>query len=165
MPTYDSSYDNSPIKRVVLVDSAGQPNPFAGVSNESNLATKTIAFDGTAGKGAQGTATLFTVTGDVLVQAFATCTEDLAGASATISLGITGNATALIAATTATSIDVNMGWRDTTPSTNETLATSSTILQARNILFVVATADITDGTLNFYVLWRPLSSGASVVAA
>ena len=135
------------------------------MTNEMFKASKTIAFDGTTGLGATGTTTIFTVTGDVLVSVFAACTESLVGASANISLGITGNAGAFISNTTAANILVNMGWRDTVPSTSETIAATPTILQASNITYVVTTAAITDGTLNFYVLWRPLSPGASVVAA
>lgn len=134
-------------------------------NNEMYVATKTIAFDGAAGTGAIGNIPLFNVTGDVLVMPFATCTESLAGATATLTLGITGNGTAFISSTTATGIQVNMGWRDSSPSTNEVLATSPTILNARNILAVVGTAAITDGTLNFYVIWRPLSADGNVVAA
>jgi hypothetical protein len=129
------------------------------------IASKTITFDGAAGTGATGNTTLFTITGDVLIQAVGTCSTTLVGATATISLGITGNGTALIASTTATSIQTNMGWRDASPSTNETMPTSSTVISSRDILAVIGTANITAGVLNIYIVWRPLSVGASVVPA
>lgn len=55
MPTYDSSYDNSPITRVSLVDSSGQPvaSPSAATSNNIIPSTigdnrKVVASAGTA---------------------------------------------------------------------------------------------------------------------
>jgi hypothetical protein len=33
------------------------------------------------------------------------------------------------------------------------------------ILLTVATADVTDRTLDFYCVWSPLSEGASVIPA
>ena len=60
--------------------------------------------------------TLFTVTGDVLVGIYGVCTTLLAGATATLSVGVAGNTAGLIALTTATDIDANEIWLDTTPS-------------------------------------------------
>jgi hypothetical protein len=135
-------------------------------SNEAFIARKTVAFDGAAGNGAVGTVNLFTVTGDVLVILFATCSEDLVGATATIVAGIAGNTAGLIGSTTADTIDTGESWTDATPTTVEALVTSPRIIAAgADIIATVGTADITDGTLNFYCLWRPLSSNGAVVAA
>lgn len=136
-------------------------NPVQG--NEAFLTTKSFAYDGTIG--AQGAATVFTVTGPVLVSVFAVCTEDLAGATATIELGISGNTAALIAQTTATDIDNNEVWIDNAPATIEAVPSTRIIGNGQDIIETIATADITDGTLTYYCLWRPLSSTASVVAA
>lgn len=136
-------------------------------SNEAFVTSKTIAFDGSAGNGAQGTANLFTVSGDVLVQLVGACTESLAGASATISVGITGNTAGLIAVTTATNITNGVGWNDSTPSTVELLVNSATprlLVNGPDIFATIATANITDGTVKIYCLWRPLSTDGSIVA-
>lgn len=136
-------------------------------SNDAFLAQKAVAFDGTAGNGAIGTVNVFTVTGDVLVRVFAVCTEDLVSAGAgTMVLGISGNTNTFIASTNATDIDANEAWTDATPTTGEVLATQHKILaNGPDIILTIATGDVTDGTLTFYALWRPLSAGASVAAA
>lgn len=134
-------------------------------TNEAFKTSKTIAFTGAAGLGAQGTTAIFTVTGDVLASVFAVCTEDLAGATATISLGLIGNTTAWIAATTATDLDANESWVDNAPGIGEAPTAVRIAPQGADITFTVATADITDGTLIFYCLWRPLSSDGNIVAA
>jgi len=134
-------------------------------TNEALIATKTVAFDGTAGNGAVGTVNLFTITGAVwVVSAFATCSESVAGATATIQLGITGATNTFIPSTTATSISVNTVWADNGPSIAEGTGLSRIIGASNTLLATIGTANITDGTLTFYVLWRPLSSDGNIVA-
>jgi len=135
------------------------------ITSKGLIASKTIAYAGTAGKGAQGATTLFTVTGDVTAAVFAKCTEDLAGASATIEVGISGNTAALIAQSTATNIDTGEIWLDTSPATVESTPTEKLLIGGTDIIETVATADITDGTLTYYCLWSPLSSDGDVIAA
>lgn len=136
-------------------------------SNESFKALKTVTFSGAAGNGAVGSVSLYTVTGDVLVVVFATCSEDLVSAGGgSIEVGISGNTAGLIAQTTATAIDNNEAWTDATPTTIEAVVTSPRIIaNGQDIIATVGTGDITDGTLNFYCLWRPLSSTGLVEAA
>lgn len=129
------------------------------------LATKTIAYTGAASLGAVGATTLFTVTGANVVTIFAVCTEDLVGATATIEVGIAGNTAALIAQSTATDIDNNEVWVDTTPGTVQPLPTSQIIPTGQDIIETVATANITDGTLTYYCLFMPMTDTADVVAA
>jgi hypothetical protein len=110
--------------------------------------------------------TLFTVTGDVLAYIVAVCKTDLAGASATIEVGVTGATAALIAQTTATDIDVNEGWFAATP----TLAVANTaqyhvIGGGLDVIQTVATANITAGAITYYLFWKPLSDDGLVVAA
>ena len=59
--------------------------------------------------------TIFTVTGAVSVRLVAYCTTDLAGGSATLEVGTTKNTAGIIAQTTATDIDENEIWHDTSP--------------------------------------------------
>lgn len=113
--------------------------------------------------------TLFNVTGDVLVRIYGVCTTDLAGATATLEVGVTGNTAALIAQTTATDIDQNDLWNDGTPTVGtDTLANITgphLIVNGLNIIETVGTADITAGNVYYICLWRPLSHDGSVVAA
>ena len=130
------------------------------------IVTKTIAYDGTAGKGAAGATTLFTVTGDALVTVLASCTEDLASGGGTIEVGISGNTAALIAQTTATTIDSGEIWNDASPATVEAFSNNSEriIVGGTDIIETVATADVTNGTLKYYCVWVPLSDDADIVA-
>ena len=71
--------------------------------------SKTVTFDGASGTGLNEVAVpIFTVTGEVLIVALVPfCTEDLISAGGgTLALGVTGSTSLLIAATTATVIDV-----------------------------------------------------------
>ncbi len=133
--------------------------------------TKTITFDGTAGNGAQGTVTVFTLVGRVRslwIAAF--CTEDLVGATGTLTLGTTGDVDGFIALTTATDIDANDWWTAAVPAvgskspleveTGGLVTSQGPKLLSENIILGVLTADITDGTIVFDVLYTPLTDGA-----
>lgn len=139
--------------------------------NHAMLATKSITFaGGTANDpgdfdGTGNPATLFTVTGTVLVTIFGVCTVNLAGAGATLEVGITGNTAALIAQTTGTDIDANTIWVDTGPATVEALPSTQILTNGTDIIQTAGTANITAGAITYYCLWRPLSTGSSVVAA
>lgn len=130
------------------------------------LARKSRTYTGAAGLGAQGATTLFTVTGDVLVEIIATCSVDLVGVNATASVGVAGAVSNILATTTATGIDAGMGWDDNTPSLAEAHTISQNIIGAGlDIIETIATADITAGALTYYCFWRPLSVDGNLVAA
>lgn len=128
------------------------------------VSPKTIAFDGTTGKGATGTSTLYTVTGVVYAVVAAICTEDLVGDTATIAGGVAGNTGVILGTQTATDLDNHVTWWNSiAPGLSvEPLAFN---LIDQNIIMTVGTAAITDGTLKFYCNWIPLSSDGNVVAA
>lgn len=122
--------------------------------------------------GAQGTLTIFTVTGHVEVQGmFGICNSALtSGGAATIELGIVGDTAEFIAQATATELIADELWYDATPTTTWELidlfaATRRWILTGQDAILTIATADLTAGDINFYALWRPLSVDGSVVAA
>jgi hypothetical protein len=79
--------------------------------------------------------------------------------------GISGNTAALLAQSTATNIDTGEVWVDTGPATIEAVPGDKILTNGTDIIQTIATADITDGTLTYYCLWVPLTTGASVVAA
>lgn len=110
---------------------------------------------------------MFTVTGVVLVRVFGLCTTDLAGATATIELGVAGNTAALIAQTTATDIDDGDIWKDTSPEVGvDTLANLPgpfLVADGADIIETVGTANITSGNIKYYCLWRPISADGNVV--
>lgn len=128
-------------------------------------ATKTLTFDGTSGNGATGSVNVFTVTGRVWIQAlFIWCSENLAGATATIALGVTGNTAEFLAATTATDIDSGDFWDGTTPNLGAGNAIVDKVT-GLDVIGTIATANITDGTLQFDCYWMPISSGAQLSPA
>jgi len=136
------------------------PTAFAGGTTDAR------GDDG----GANDPYTLFTVTGDVLVRIFGVCTVDLVSAGGgTLSVGVTGNTAALLAATTATDIDANDLWNDTTPAVGtDTLANITgphLVVNGLDIIETVGTADITAGNIYYICLWRPLSADGNVVSA
>lgn len=138
---------------------------FVPIWTDGLIVSKTIAYDGTAGKGLSSASptTLFTVTGDVIVVVFAICSEDLTSAG-NIEVGISGNTAALIAQTTAANIDNGEVWVDTSPATVESLPGAKLLANGTDVIETIS-ADVTDGTLTYYCLWRPLSGTSNVVAA
>lgn len=133
--------------------------------NQAIRTKKAVTFDGTASKGAQGTVPLFTVTGLIYAQLVVRCTQDLAGATATIKAGTTNNTGALIGAETATDLDNGVVVTADAGHKTEVALGLNEYIVTGNILATIATADITAGKLEFYLLWRPLSDDANVVAA
>ena len=137
-------------------------NPAPSLGNAVTRKTLDLAVSG-----AQGTKTLFTVTGTVLIRMCAVCRENVAGATGTISVGISGATAAIIALTTGTDIDAGEIWNDATP--NASIEAASTLAQyiitnGADIIATIATADLTDGLLDFYCFWEALSEDGNVVA-
>lgn len=129
------------------------------------LDRKTVTLDGGTGSGEVGTVAIFNVTGLVLLdQLVARCLTDLAGASATVELGVAGNTAALIAQATATDIDDGDIWIDGTPAAGVAGAVVDKAVEG-NIILTVATADVTAGVLEIDAYWRPLSADGQLAAA
>lgn len=152
------------------VKEVSDANPFPVRTVWGNEVTKTVAFDGTSGNGAIGTVALFTITGEVMYRLVAYCTEDLAGATATISVGTTGNTAVNIAVTTATNIDSGEIWYNATPVVGTATVTETNLpyflnVNGNDIFATIATANITDGTVVFKLYYTPLNSSSTVVAA
>lgn len=118
-------------------------------------------YDGTGNP-----ATLFTVTGTVKLKLLAICNTNLAGASATLEVGTALSTAGLIAQSTATDIDANDIWHDTSPDSS---VEASTVLTERivsdDVIQTVGTANITAGVITYVALWYPLTKGSRVTAA
>lgn len=110
--------------------------------------------------------TLFDVSGVVEVRVFGICNTLLDGATGTIEVGVTGNTAVLIAQTTATNIDANEVWLDATPGVRaKALSSNGVIVNNTDIIETVGTADLTAGQIDYYCIWRPISTDATVTAA
>lgn len=130
---------------------------------------KTVTFTGAAGAGAVGTVTIFTVTGRIYVHrltAFCTTLLTEAGATATISLGVTGSTSFFIANTNAVDIDANEWWFDTTPDAagfdiSSSAGMFSSVINA-NVIATVGTQAVNAGVIVFEMLWEPILPGSTV---
>jgi len=119
--------------------------------------------------GAQGAYTIFTVTGDVLVQVFGLCQVTLtSGGVPTIEVGITGNTAAIIAQTAGLDLDQYETWQDAAPEANPgnvatAMAAWFVVANGADIILTIGAADLTAGDIDFHCFWRPLSTNGSVV--
>lgn len=150
---------------------AGNASALVGAGGfGSGMVRKSVAFDGTANKGALGAVPLFTVTGAVVFRITAICTESLAsGAGSTLSIGTAAATAGIIAVTTAVDIDAGDIWFAAAPATVlDTLANSMlafVIGDEADIKGTVAVDTITDGTIEFTVFWTALTATGNVIAA
>lgn len=141
------------------------------------LATKTLTYDGGTANGVgdeNGTgdpATLFTVTGDVIVRVVAICQTSLTfAANAAIEVGIAADQDIIIATTdlTAEGMVAKEIWHDATPDKEiEALSTikEHIISDGNDIKMDTTVANVTGGVIAFYCFWTPLSADGDVVAA
>lgn len=117
--------------------------------------------------GSDGKVPLFTVNGSCLVSLRGYCSEDLAGATATLVHGKTGTTNDLIPSFTCTSLDAGAGI-DSTGIVARGTALTKTPLKLYNdgeaIFATVGTASVTDGTINYIADIIPLSDSATVEA-
>lgn len=111
--------------------------------------------------------TLFTVTGVVAVKLIGICTVNLASAGGgTVSVGTAISNAGLIASTTATDIDAGEIWHDATPDASiEASSVAGEKFVTQDIKEYIGTADVTAGQIYYVCMWRPISPGATLVAA
>jgi len=136
-------------------------------------AEKTITFDGGTTNaigdydGTGNPFTIFSITGEVKAKLLAVCTTNLAGASATLEVGITGHTASLIAQTTATDIDANEIWHDASPDNGveeTSVAKEYFVVNGLDVIGTVGTANITAGVIKFIALWKPVSKNGALIA-
>jgi len=136
-------------------------------SNEAFKLESTWTFVAST-TGAIASHTLFTVTGNVLLTVFGVVdtTLDSAGAP-TIEVGVTGNTAALIAQGTAKNYadgDIYVDATDTRVGVGA-VPTMQIVNDGFDVLLKITGATLTAGVVDWYCLYRPLSSDGNVVAA
>jgi len=131
-------------------------------SNEAFLLESTWTFVENL-TGNTGAHTLFTVTGNVLVSVFGVCDTNLAGA-ATFEVGVASNTAQLIAQiANATTLDDGDVYVDADTEVGAGAIPAMQVLNdGTDIILTIGAADVTAGVVDFYCLYRPLSSDASV---
>jgi hypothetical protein len=155
----------------MLRDDNSQPHSTLDSFNVEKCAPSAFAGATTNARGDDGGSsdplTLFNVTGDVELAVYGVCTVDLTGASATVSVGLTGNTALLMPVTTATEIDANELWMDATPAIGKPLDSLNFFVVGNgvDVIETVATADVTAGNIYYICLWRPLSVNSTVTSA
>ena len=137
---------------------------FLGVTRHVR---KTVAFDNTAGNGAAGAVTLFTITGRVWMTGFsAFCTETLTGAATTVSVGVASSVAGIIAVSTGTDIVANDWWVDATPAEiglADPVTTQVDMLVSQTIICdVIGAAGVTDGTIVFDCWFVPITDNGNL---
>ncbi len=140
----------------------------------SFAASKTFTFDGTAGKGANGSnAVFFTVTGGAVVideiSGRVVTNLTVSNVLATLQLGVVGQLLLFIAATLANSLLTTAAlWVSATATPGGILLPAITrgqLVNANIVGLVAGTGDITGGVLEVNVRWHPATPGALLVAA
>jgi len=133
-------------------------------SNEAFLLESTWTFVN-PGTGATGSHTLFTVTGDVLINVWGYCSTNMDGAGADFEVGVTGNTPGLIAQIAdVEDLDAGEVYQDATPyvGVGISLLNAKPVHGGLDVLLKITNANITAGVVTFYCTWRPLSSDGSV---
>ena len=133
---------------------------------------KVITYSNAAGLGEEGTPIpIFDVTGGVIVTLSALVTTIVVeeGATALMSLGVTGQVALFIADTEPEDLDAGEFWQaiGTTAGTNgdALVAAMKDILVAANIINTVSNAAVTSGVIAYSAIWTPVTSDGNLVAA
>lgn len=156
---FDAAMDRDGNRQVI-----SSPLPFHTVKTMTfagGTANDPGDYDGTGNP-----ATLFTVTGDVLVFIMGVCKTTLVGA-ATLEVGVTDATAALLPQiSNATTLVVNELYVDATPTLAEAFTPQfHGIGGGLDIIQTLGTANVTAGEIDYHCFWRPLSEDGNVVAA
>jgi len=159
---------------------AGWPGDYApfpvphGMLPNWYISTKHVTYAGGAAVataslaiGTAGTYGMFTIAGNIEATIVGIIGTTLTGDSATISVGVTGDADALLGISTGTNLDNNEVWIATSGLASAAPWTDGVHrpvvicgAASPSIFHTVATADVTTGSCDFYLYWRPLSANA-----
>jgi len=142
-----------------------------------NKVEKSITFAGATPNaigdhdGTGDPASVFTVTGTVIVRILAVCTTSLTiDANATIELGIAGSTSGIIATTdlTVEGMAAQEIWHDATPDAEiEAIGVLKEyiITDGNDIILTCGVANTNTGVIRFTCFWTPVDSTGLVVAA
>lgn len=130
-----------------------------------------VTFDGSAGAGAVGTITVFTITGRVwIVRLIAFCSTLLAeaGATATLAMGVASDVDAFAGATNAVEIDADEWWVGTVPvlgaanlattagnGAGATIAINKAL--SENVILTVGAQAVNSGVLTMDAWYEPIT--------
>ncbi len=140
-------------------------------------ARKAITFDGSAGNGAVGTVTVFTITGRVLIhRVLAFCTAGLfGGATATLRCGGVLDTDGLFDQVNAADLDNNEWWQQAAPQRGLVsldgghdggyISSQVQKMTDEDVILTVREAVISGGTIIFDVWYEAVTDDGALVAA
>ena len=141
-----------------------------GVNLTSNVDSFFVTKNYSASSG-YDTASAFTVTGDVKVRVVGVVGTAITSTSGTttLALGTTESTGSILAASTIdnTQFAATDVWVDSTPANDSERMTEDWVIigGSADIVLTRDVDDLTAGTLTLYCEWKPLSDGATIVAA
>lgn len=170
---YDLINGGGPAAAATAAAAANDVSLYAVTRYLSELQVPRTVLKSTGDLTAFGTSkNLFTVTGDVMVQVFASVDVAVTSTSGTttLSVGVAGKTAGLIAADTVdnTAFDIGDSWAyGFAADTNAGLIDTGWAIvgNSATIILTGSVDDITAGDIDFYCRYIPLTSGSSVVAA
>lgn len=168
--------DGSVLERLEYIQAGSSVGAMSAgqATFQPNLATKTFSAAGTSLTTGLSPVSAFTVTGHVMLRIFGVVgATPLASTSnnGTLAVGISGSTTIYLGTTTADGTNFTAGavWIDTSPTLKSEAFVAANLVwhlvSSVTVIVTVATNSMTAGVLTLYCEWRPLSSGATVVAA
>lgn len=142
----------------------------------TTMSYKSFTFTGGALFGAVGNCALFTTTGGVHVVSMdavcsTTVTVDGGTGTASIKLGVVGSLSLFIGVMSAVLLtSTNKHWQSTTPTAGgiaQAAAQQDIDISGNIVMEVTSTGTqvVNGGTVEFRVVWFPITAGASLVAA
>jgi len=113
--------------------------------------------------------TIFTVTGDVIIQAiWGICNTTLVSGTAQISVGVVGNLAALLALEEVDEILDGNVYVSATQAVGVSVLVNAAMFAINDSLDIIestVTADCTAGQIDYYCIWAPAEDGASITSA
>ena len=152
-------------RKSLLVSSRGAPitaSPDTGLL--ANVLERNITFTASV-VGTVGTTALANVTGVVALDVFGVCSSTLQGVDGLIRVGTNLVPAGLIADTVATGIDINEIWHDASPDASiEATSIVGKNIVTEDIIYTIGSTAISDGAIDFYIVWSPISDDGDVKA-
>jgi len=158
-------------KKSILVNRGGDAYGLSNLGLPGNVFSTTITFDGNTGTGGVGDydgsgnpVTLCNVTGVIGANVLGLCIGTVMGTTAALRVGVTSSAGTFIASTGAETIDPGEFWafNGQTAVLGSTALLGVTKVIHNDIILTNSVANISSGSIKFFVFWEPLSDDATV---
>jgi len=158
-------------KKVVLVNRDGVAYNSSNLGLPGNVFSTTITFDGNTGTGGVGDfdgsgnpVTLANVTGVIGAQVFGLAIGTVTGTAAGLKVGVDSSDATFLALATATDIDSGEFWYTGGQASvlGSTALLGAIKLVSEDIKLEATSANVSGGSIKFFILWEPLSSDANV---